>query len=215
VILQRSPKEDHPILEETLNWITGVVIGLNLCPFAEKPLVQNNMHLEVIQGSDQVDILARVLAECLVRQKQPGTSLMICPNLFPTNFNAFLEVYTMLQDGVLVEHDLSEDLQIAPFHPFFEFEGSGTDGIDNYTNRSPHPIFHILREEEVCHAVDALQGDASKVWLRNVELLEELEEQLESREQVAELMTNGQVKDPKVREKVKEILRNLKKPNKE
>ncbi len=71
--------------------------------------------------------------------------LSLCPNLFPSNFNAFLEVYNMLQDGVLVEHDLSEDLQIAPFHPFFEFEGSGADGVDNYTNRSPYPIFHILR----------------------------------------------------------------------
>jgi hypothetical protein len=143
---------------------------------------------------------------------------MICPELFPTNFHAFLEVYNMLQDGVLVDNELTEDIQVAPFHPSFEFEGSGEDGIDNYTNRSPYPIFHILREVEVGYAVDALQGDAGKVWKRNVELLEELDEQL-SQTQLEQVMTGRLLlqevedTDTTVREKVKGILRDLKKQN--
>ena len=174
-LIAMAPPEDEEVLGRTLDWIQGVVIGFSLCPFADKPFRENKVHLEVIHESNQVEVLARVLAECFVRQYQSGTSLMICPNLFPTNFRAFLEVYNMVSEGMLVEHELTNEIQIAPFHPLFEFEGSGSDGIDNYTNRSPYPIFHILREEEVSTAVDCLEGDASKVWKRNVRLLEELD----------------------------------------
>lgn len=207
-ILKRTPEQDKEIVERTLDWLQRVVIGLNLCPFADKPFKDGNMHVEVIDGSDQVEILARVLAECFVRQSKPGTSLMVCPELFPSNFDAFLEVYNMLQEGVLVEHEMTEDLQVAPFHPFFEFDGSGSDGIDNYTNRSPYPIFHILREEEVEVAVDLLDGDAGKVWKRNVRLLEELDSVFD-RSQVEQLMS-GQPQEGEYREKVKAILRKLK-----
>ena len=72
-ILKRSPKEDEDILDRTLDWVQRAVIGLNLCPFAEKPFQKRQMNLEVIRGTDQVDILAKVLGECLVREKQPGT----------------------------------------------------------------------------------------------------------------------------------------------
>lgn len=207
-ILKRTPEQDKEIVERTLDWLQRVVIGLNLCPFADKPFKDGNMHVEVIDGSDQVEILARVLAECFVRQSKPGTSLMVVPELFPSNFDSFLEVYNMLQEGVLVEHELTEDLQVAPFHPFFEFDGSGSDGIDNFTNRSPYPIFHILREEEVEIAVDLLDGDAGKVWKRNVRLLEELDSVFD-RSQVEQLMS-GQPQEEEYREKVKAILRKLK-----
>eukprot|EP00536_Pseudo-nitzschia_multiseries_P018171 jgi/Psemu1/264730/estExt_Genewise1Plus.C_22160002 len=207
-ILKRSPKEDDEILCRTLDWVQRAVIGLNLCPFAEKPFQKKQMNLEVVRGSDQVDILAQVLGECFVRKKQPGTSLMICPDLFPSNFISFLEVYNMLQDGVLVDNDLVEDIQVAPFHPLFEFEGSAGN-IDNFTNRSPYPIFHILREEEVGIAVDALQGDSEKVWKRNVELLEELEDQL-GREKATQVLS-GVETDLTTREKVQEVLKRMKK----
>ena len=133
---------------------------------------------------------------------------MICPDLFPSNFLSFLEVYNMLQDGVLVDNDLGGHIQIAPFHPYFEFEGSG-DNIDNLTNRSPFPIFHILREEEVGVAVDALNGDSEKVWKRNVELLEELEEQL-GRDKATKVLS-GEEPDIITSKKVKEVLKMMKK----
>jgi hypothetical protein len=206
--LKGSPKEDEPILRQTLDWVQRSVIGLNLCPFAEKPFNQKRMNLEVIHGSDQVEILARVLAECLVRKKRPGTALMICPELFPSNFLSFLEVYNMLQDGVLVDNSLDGDIQVAPFHPFFEFEGSG-ESVDNFTNRSPYPIFHILREEEVSVAVDALDGDAEKVWKRNIQLLEALEDRL-GRGKTEEVVT-GKEQDEATCTAIEEILQKVKK----
>lgn len=189
-ILQRSPKEDEEILSQTLDWLQGSVIGLNLCPFAEKPFQQKKMNIEVLQGSDQVEILSLVLGECLKRKDEPGTSLMVCPELFPSNFRAFLEVYNMLENGVLLDNDLDGYIQVAPFHPLFEFEGSSPQAIDNYTNRSPYPIFHVLREVEVDTAVKALDGDASKVWKRNVELLETLEAKL-GREKTEQVLLTG------------------------
>ena len=78
-ILNDSDEDDRMILEKSLDWLERSVIGLNLCPFAEKPLIQKRLSMEVVHGSDQVEILARVLSECLRRQKRQGTSLIICP----------------------------------------------------------------------------------------------------------------------------------------
>ena len=106
-ILSKSPEpEDQEILQRTLDWVQGVVIGLNLCPFAEKPFRSKQLYMEVLPGIDENEILSRVLGECLVRQTKPGTSLMICPDLYPKKFDAFLQVYNILNEGVLVDYDL-------------------------------------------------------------------------------------------------------------
>ena len=194
------PKEEA-ILENTMNWVENVVIGLNLCPFAERPFaVDKSLHIDIISTDDVEEILSYVLAECYIRQDQQGsTSLLVCPNLYPDDFYSFLEIHNMLTEGILIDQELDDDIQIAPFHPLFEFseseeesdEADATDGVDgalsnhpapprkeddveNYTNRSPYPIFHVLRQEDVTYAVDALQGDASKVWKRNIRLLHSL-----------------------------------------
>ena len=156
-----------------------LVKKLQPLPSKKKPSSKSSMHMEVIEGRNDVDILSRVLGQCLVRQHKAGTSLMICPDLFPDKFEKYLEVYNMLVEGVLEGHELTDDVQIAPFHPLFQFEGSGPGDVDNYTNRSPFPIFHILREEEVGRAVNLLNGDASTVWNRNVQLMQDLEEALD------------------------------------
>ncbi|KAL7485463.1 LOW QUALITY PROTEIN: hypothetical protein ACHAW6_011060 [Cyclotella cf. meneghiniana] len=83
-----------------------------------------------------------------------------------------------LEEDMMEENDNLRGVeQITPFHPLFQFEGSGS--VDNYTNHSPYPMFHILRENEVSKAVDKLGGDASQVWKRNVGLLENMEMKLE------------------------------------
>eukprot|EP00591_Stephanopyxis_turris_P002220 CAMPEP_0195507292 /NCGR_PEP_ID=MMETSP0794_2-20130614/762_1 /TAXON_ID=515487 /ORGANISM="Stephanopyxis turris, Strain CCMP 815" /LENGTH=140 /DNA_ID=CAMNT_0040633925 /DNA_START=343 /DNA_END=766 /DNA_ORIENTATION=- len=97
-------------------------------------------------------------------QHEAGTSVIVVPDYYPDDFGSFMDF------------DLHGIIQVAPFHPRFEFEGSGADGVDNLTNRSPFPIFHLLREEEVSDAVESLGGDAGKVWSRDVQLLSKLEE---------------------------------------
>ena len=207
ILDQFTEDQDKEIVETTLDWLQRVVIGLSLCPFADKPFQEGNLSIDVMYGANQVDIMARVLAECVIRQEKAGTSLLVCPHLFPHNFDAFLEVYNMIQEGMLVEHNLNQDLQIAPFHPDFEFEGSGKDGVDNLTNQSPYPIFHILREDEVSAAVDLLDGDASKVWRRNVQLFETLDEEMNI-EELKDLVSGSEQSDES-RKKVKKILKKI------
>jgi len=234
-IFIRNPEpEDAHILSTTLDWVEHVVIGFNLCPFAEKPYQSQRLYMEVISGQDETEILGRVLGECIIRKDQPGTSLMICPDLYPNNFETFLQVYNILTEGVLPDYrdekkkkrsrqkedddddedddDLTNHIQIAPFHPLFVFDGSGNEGVDNYTNRSPYPIFHILREEEVGNAVDILDGDSSRIWKRNVELLEAFGDEFDE-EIIKEIMSGktsmNTIENLDIRNKVKEIYKKV------
>jgi hypothetical protein len=237
IVAQNPEPEDRQPIEETLDWLEHVVIGLNLCPFASLPyastgssassgaainaadadhdtvqassqpksspaVAAGDLSVSVVHGTDQTDIARQIIAESIVRRSKSGTSLVICPDLFPLNFISFLEVYNVIQDGLLPDMELENDIQIAPFHPLFEFasevdeendnddgvfgedveddlegndEDNDNDPIENYTNRSPYPTFHILREDEVSRAVKTLNGDSSKVWKRNVDLLKALD----------------------------------------
>jgi len=178
IVQDHSPPDD--IIESTsLAWITKVVIGYNLCPFAERPLRENKLKISVVRGDDDQTVAAAVLYELLARsdESQHGTtSVVVAPEYHPNDFNAYLSLVQFIEDGVMEEHDLHGIVQIAPFHPQFEFDGSGADGIDNCTNRSPYPMFHILREDDVSKAVDKMGGDASKVWRRNISLMQTMEE---------------------------------------
>ena len=195
--------ENEQIKETTMNWIRKVVIGLNLCPFAEKPLRQNQLKVSVVRGNDDEDVAAAVVYELISRsdEKNDGTTVVVAPDFYPNDFERYMDLVQYIEDDVMEEHDLHGIVQIAPFHPQFTFAGSG-DGVDNYTNRSPYPIFHILRENEVELAVDKLGGDSSKVWQRNVDLLTGMEEKF-GIDDVKKIM-KGEAMDG-----LKEMLRNM------
>jgi hypothetical protein len=124
-------------------------------------------------------IASTVLYEMIAQTERPGTTVVIAPEYYPQDFEQYMTLVQYLEEDVVEENDdLRGVVQIAPFHPMFQFEGSGPSGVDNYTNRSPYPMFHVLRENEVSKAVDKLGGDASKVWERNVRLLENMEMKL-------------------------------------
>jgi hypothetical protein len=171
-------EEEKQIIETTQAWLKRVVIGMNLCPFAERPSREGKLKIEVIRGNDEEVIFTRVLTELIKRQDSPGTTLLVCPECYPNDFEDYFGMVSWIEEDLMVQHDLAEKVQVAPFHPLFQFGGSDADAVDNWTNRSPYPIFHVLREEEVTKAVDLLDGDAGKVWKRNVNLLHALEDEL-------------------------------------
>mmetsp|Transcript_6268 Transcript_6268/g.7942 ORF Transcript_6268/g.7942 Transcript_6268/m.7942 type:complete len:323 (-) Transcript_6268:110-1078(-) len=195
-----SNESKDEIINKTKKWIQDVVIGLNFCPFADKSLQQSKIFTVLIQGDDIEEILSTVLYESILRKDENGTTVIICPDLYATDFEKYLDVVAMLEQ-ILEESELQDDIQIAPFHPLFQFEGSDQNGIDNFTNRSPYPIFHILREEEVAAAVRKINGDSSKVYQRNIDFLEKLEELL-GRESTEKVMKGEKV------EGLQEILKN-------
>jgi hypothetical protein len=200
-------EEDNHIRETTQAWLKRVVIGMHLCPFAERPSREGKLKIEIIRGNDEEIIFTHVLTELIKRQDSPGTTLLVCPECYPDDFEDYLGMVSWIEEDLMVEHDLAEKVQVAPFHPLFQFEGSGPDAVDNWTNRSPYPIFHVLREEEVTKAVDLLEGDAGKVWKRNVNLLHALEDELGT-EAVQRVMQGQADADEKVKSQA--ILRRFK-----
>jgi len=180
------------IKSQSLDWIKRVVIGYNFCPFAERPLKENKLKISVVRGNDDENVAAAVAYELIARsdESHPGTTIVVAPDYYPEDFTSYMTLVQFLEDDVMEKHELHGLVQIAPFHPLFEFAGSGKDGIDNYTNRSPYPMFHILREDEVEGAVDKLGGDASKVWSRNIRLLEAMEKRW-GKEGVETVMRGG------------------------
>jgi hypothetical protein len=195
---------DDAIESEVMAWVHRVVVGWNLCPFADKPLKQGKLFLHTVRGSDEETILGTVVAEMVIRKDSPGTTLVIAPECYPNDFATYLSFVNALETDLMEEYELHGHVQVAPFHPLFEISGSGKDGIDNYTNRAPYPIFHVLRESEVETAVDKLGGDASRVWKRNVDLLEDMQDTLGDNKGVMDAM-NGD--SPSLKQKVDEVLK--------
>ena len=167
--------DDATVEAQTMQWLRRVVMGLNLCPFAR----QDTVRTTIVRGNDDESILSRVFDELVTRTTEPGTTLVVCPECHPNDFASYLDLLELIETG-LIQGDATFEgvVQVAPFHPLFQFEGSEPDDIDNWTNRAPFPLFHILREDEVTTAVDRLDGDAGKVWRRNAGLMQAMERDL-------------------------------------
>ena len=169
------------------------MIGYGLCPFADRPLREGRLRLVVVRGDDDEEVASAVVYELVSRSgdSNPGTTVVIAPEYHPDDFEKYMSLVSYIEEDVMDDLDLVGKVQLAPFHPKFVFDGSGIDGIDNFTNRGPYPMFHVLREDEVSIAVDKLDGDAGKVWRRNVDLLGRMEGRY-GREGAARMMEGGE-----------------------
>jgi hypothetical protein len=166
---------DDQVLDKTRHWLEAAVIGLNLCPFAKAVYVKNQVRLVVSKARHADDLLEELDRELDFLVAKPAsetdTTLLIHPTLFDDflDFNDFLEV----AEGVVDEHGLDGIIQLASFHPQFQFDGTEPDDISNYTNRAPFAILHLLREDSVERAVEAFpQADA--IFEANIVTLEKL-----------------------------------------
>ena len=166
---------DEAVLAATRHWLEKAVIGLNLCPFAKAVYVKNQVRLVVSQARHADDLLEELDRELDLLVATPAeqidTTLLIHPTLFDDflDFNDFLEV----AEGVLDEHGLEGVIQLASFHPQFQFDGAEPDDIGNYSNRAPFAMLHLLREESVERAV-AIYPEAETIFEKNVETLQKL-----------------------------------------
>ena len=166
---------DKDVLDQTRHWLEKAVIGLNLCPFAKAVYVKNQVRLVVSHARHADDLLEELDRELDLLVATPAeqidTTLLIHPTLFDDflDFNDFLEV----ADGVVDERGLEGVVQLASFHPKFQFDGTELDDIGNYTNRAPFAILHLLREESVARAVEAFP-QAETIFEENIKTLENL-----------------------------------------
>lgn len=163
------------VTEHTRQWLEKAVIGLNLCPFAKAPHVKNLVRISVSQARHLDGFLEDLDRELQLLGDTPAdeleTTLLVHPTLFPDfdTFNQMLDI----ADAAIVDNGLEGIVQIAPFHPDFQFEGTDSDDIGNYTNRSPYPTLHLIREDSIAKAAQAFP-DASAIFERNIALLEKM-----------------------------------------
>jgi hypothetical protein len=168
-------RDNDAVIVATSRWIERAVIGLNLCPFARVPFAQRRVHFHVSAASDERALLDDLRANLIALHRADPlvceTTLLIHPHALNDFFvyNDFLDD----ADAVVRELGLEGELQVASFHPDYQFADAAPDAIENFTNRSPYPMLHLLREASVERAVDAMD-DTDNIPRRNIETLRRL-----------------------------------------
>ena len=166
---------DEEVIGRTRRWLERAVIGLNLCPFARAAYVRDRVRL-VVSHARHIDALLEELDQELqflanTPADQVETTLIIHPTLFPDflDFNDFMAV----AEAAPADQDLEGVIQLASFHPQFQFDGTEPDDVSNCTNRSPYPTLHLLREDSVEKAVSTLE-DPDVIFEENIRVLQKL-----------------------------------------
>lgn len=159
----------------TREWVDKAVIGLNLCPFAKAVQIKGQVRYVLSSATDTAALAAELEAElqhlAATDPEETDTTLIIHPQVLNDflDFNDFLEE----ADELLERLGLEGTLQVASFHPRYQFAGTDPQDITNYTNRAPYPTLHLLREESIDRAVEAFP-DAEAIYERNMETLQRL-----------------------------------------
>lgn len=162
-------------IEDTQKWLMEAVIGLNLCPFAKAVVVKDRVRYRVCLSSAPQDVLQMLADELQFLASEDAsmvdTTLLIAPYALPVflDFNEFLGECAVL----LESQGLEGELQVADFHPNYQFAGEAPDAMGHFTNRAPYPTLHLLRESSVDEAV-AVYPDAALIFERNIASLESL-----------------------------------------
>lgn len=159
----------------TRRWVEEVVIGLNLCPFARAPFEGGTIVYRVT-GSRDPETIRRELLQALANfaladPDEQETALFIVPEGLES-FDDYLDLLESVQE-TLSESGLEEMLQLASFHPDYRFEGSGEEDPANYTNRSPFPMFHFIRQDGLAAALENWP-DPEQIPQRNMKKLREM-----------------------------------------
>jgi len=194
IIRQTGEMDKQSVIESTRRWISSIVIGLNLCPFAQRVFQADKIRYVVSDASDErtlfQDLAAEldVLASAAISRME--TTLLIHPHALKDflDYNDFLDV----GEGLVADLGLRGTIQIASFHPDYQFADTEPGAVENYTNRSPFPMLHLLREESISDAA----GDPDELLeipRRNIETLRTLgkEKILEILKTIEDSSSNG------------------------
>ena len=155
--------EHERVIRHTQEWLNKVVIGLNLCPFAHAAHANQRIRFVMSTAQDEDRLIADLMREMLTlveaSPEETETTLLIHPWVLTDflDYNDFLDS----ADAALDDLGLSGVLQVASFHPHYQFADSAADAIENYSNRSPYPMLHLLREDSVSRASDTYPDIAS------------------------------------------------------
>jgi hypothetical protein len=164
---------DEIIISSVQHWFEQAVLGLNLCPFAHKPHKEGSIRFELSHAADDESCLADIYRNLLKLDEYPKieTLVIICANHLADfdDYNQFLN----LTDQLLEQQGWEGEYQIASFHPDYCFEGCDRGDRANWTNRSPYPLFHLIREQSISRARET-HPDVKGIPQTNIETLDKL-----------------------------------------
>ena len=170
-----SAPQTEAVRADTQAWLEKAVIGLNLCPFARSVHVNRRLRYVVSAATTSEDLLKELAHELLALQRadpdEIETTLLIHPQVLQDflDFNDFLGA----AEALVGDLELDGELQVASFHPAYQFAGTRPDDITNYSNRSPYPTLHLLRESSIARAVEAMP-DTDAIYEANMDTLARL-----------------------------------------
>ncbi len=169
-----SPEKSE-VIERTRRWISSLVIGMNVCPFAKRVFDAGTIRFVESEVKTAEELVADLAVELkgldAVPPEMTETTLLILPHALKDfyDFNDFLDI----ADALVRDLGFSGVFQIASFHPQYQFAGTPVDAVENYTNRSPYPMLHILREASISQLKET-RAELDEIPIRNVALLNRL-----------------------------------------
>ena len=165
--------DDDEIARAVRRWVETVVVGLNLCPFAQRELANGRVRFAVTAATSEAQLSLALADELTLLQNNPGieTTLLIHP-LVLEDFGAYNQ-FLDLVDRLLRQLNLEGVYQVASFHPQYQFAGTAPDDAENHTNRSPYPMLHLIREGSLERAIREFPG-VDEIPTRNIRLMNDL-----------------------------------------
>ncbi|ABV36103.1 protein of unknown function DUF1415 [Shewanella sediminis HAW-EB3] len=165
---QEQDTELKAIAQHTQNWVERVIMKYNICPFARREVERRSIRYAVIDEAKMHNVLEALITECQHLDAHPEieTTLFIVPRGFE-GFYPYLDLVDISND-LLIEQGYEGVYQLASFHPDYCFDGEAMDDPSNYTNRSPYPTMHIIRETSMEQAL-ANYDDPESIPERNIE----------------------------------------------
>jgi hypothetical protein len=163
------------VVKNTRRWLDQMVVGLNLCPFSSSVIARDQVYYAVCDATTDAQLQQFYLTELQrllgANENDISTSLLMFTQGLE-EFSDYLDLLDWFQN-LLEQADLTEHVQLASFHPQYQFEGVAVDDLSNFTNRSPYPTIHLLRQDQMTKAL-AHVLEPEKIYLDNIKTLNKL-----------------------------------------
>ena len=171
--MNRTITNNDKITRSVKTWVESFVVEMNLCPFAKRELLNDRVRFAVTEATTEEQLLIALQVELELLNRDPAieTTLLTHPSVLQDfyDYNQFLDS----ADQLLVQMQLEGVYQVASFHPDYRFDGTDPNDVENYTNRSPYPVLHLIREDSLERAL-AEFPDADQIPVRNMALMNSL-----------------------------------------
>ena len=172
---KKLSKAHQEVVKNTRLWLDQMVVGLNLCPFSLSVIARDQVHYAVCDATADADLRQFFLDElqrlCESNENDVATSLLMFTKAVD-DFDEYLALLDWFQQ-LLEDADLTDHLQLASFHPKYQFEGVAAADLSHFTNRSPYPTIHLLRQDQMARVL-AHVSNPEKIYLENIETLKKL-----------------------------------------